>query len=232
MVIVFPVATSTGEPFPSTRSDPSFDVTTIAPFSMATSPRVLNPGAGAIDTLFAFTLTSALPSGWYTETLPSPSSTVTPLPSRKNRASVSRPNTSRLPLASAITVAPSLTLRLSPLKITELGRSGCPPNVAFILPATDPTTAEPANAGIDASPRRRTNNKARDVRPFPLILIASLLIRGNPELPAVEITETPPSEIARLVYVTPNRRVKRFFVKILSSFHQDASDSSHQGGGN
>src|SRR2546425_759797 len=42
-------------------------------------------------------------------------------------------------------------------------------------------------------------------------------LRGNTELPAVEFTETPPSEIARLVYVTPNRRVKRFFVKILSS---------------
>src|SRR5205809_1127405 len=47
-------------------------------------------------------------------------------------------------------------------------------------------------------------------------------LRGNTELPAVEFAETPPSEIARLVYVTPNRRVKRFFVKILSSFHPDA----------
>src|SRR5690349_25138210 len=175
MVIVFPCATSTGEPLPSTRNAPCLDVTTVAPFRRATSPSVLNPAAGAIERLFTLTLNSALPSGWYTETFPCPSKTVTSSPSRKSEASVSRPHTSRLPLLSAITVAPSLTLRPSPLKMTELGRSGCPPTVVFMLPATEPITAEPANDEIDATPRRTTDSNARHTR-FLLIDVILLII--------------------------------------------------------
>src|SRR5207247_9591443 len=117
------------------------------------------------------------------------------VPSTLTRPCFSRPNPRRLPLTTAITSPPSLTFRLSPLKITELGRSGCPPTVAFRLPATDPTTAEPANAGIDASPRRRTNNKARDVRPFPLILIASLLYGAIQNFPRLNLLRPLPRHL-------------------------------------
>src|SRR6266568_2936943 len=158
--MVRPSATSTGAPFPSTRNDPSFDVTTIAPSSIATSPSVLNPLAGSIESSFAFTLSSAPPSGWYRETLPCPSRTVTSFPSRENEACVSRPNTSRLPWLSAMTVAPSPTLRLSPLKTTALGRSGSPPSVAFLLPATDPTTADPAKARTESNVTTNTTMAA------------------------------------------------------------------------
>ena len=165
--MVRPLATSTGAPFPSTRNDPSFDVTTIAPSSIATSPSVLNPLAGSIESSFAFTLSSAPPSGWYRETLPCPSRTVTSFPSRENEACVSRPNTSRLPWLSAMTVAPSPTFRLSPLKTTALGKSGPPPNVAFLLPATDPMTADPAEARAEANVAIETATASTATRETP-----------------------------------------------------------------
>jgi hypothetical protein len=45
-----------------------------------------------------------------------------------------------------------------------LGKSACPPIVAFMLPATEPTTADPAKAETDAA--IATRSTSRDTRAF------------------------------------------------------------------
>ncbi len=109
---------------------------------MATSPKVLKPGAGSTVTPPACTFTVVWLSGWKSDTLPSVSTTVTVSLLRRNEAIVSFPNTTRFPLSRATTAAPSFTCRLSPLNTVVLGSNACPPTLAFKLPATDPTTAE------------------------------------------------------------------------------------------
>src|SRR5579875_88159 len=151
-VNVFPSATCSFRPCRSTCSIPSFAVTTTEPSSIATSPSVLYPAAGNTVTSPAFTRTSALVPGWYIDTFPRLSCTVTACASRKNDASVSRPNTIRFPCSSATTATPSRTRRWSPLKTVVFGTSASPLNVASRLPATDPTAADPASNGISPIP--------------------------------------------------------------------------------
>src|SRR6516162_340376 len=162
--IVFPLATSFVRPLPSFTSNvPSLEVITTVPSAIATSPKVLNPGAGSTVTVPTCTLTAAWLSGWNSDTLPAVSTTVTALSLRRNLAAVSRPNTTRPPLPSATTAAPSFTCRLSPLNNVVLGNNACPPKLAFILPATDPTTSEPANIGTEADiPTRSTIKEMRN----------------------------------------------------------------------
>src|SRR5579875_264566 len=151
-VNVFPSATCSFRPCRSTCNIPSFAVTTTDPSSIATSPSVLYSAAGDTVTFPAFTRTSALVPGWYIETFPRLSSTVTACASRRNDASVSRPNTILFPCSSATTATPSRTRRLSPLNTVVFGTRASPLSVASRLPATDPIAADPASNGISPSP--------------------------------------------------------------------------------
>src|SRR5207245_614388 len=92
---------------------------------------------------------------------------VTSLAFRPNEATESLPKTIRLPLPIITTAEPSDTRRLSPLKIVLPATSACPPRLALVAPATDPTISEPANAEpAKSNPRISNNNETRALAPF------------------------------------------------------------------